>query len=265
MISFVLKSKFSSGLLLAAILFTASCKKEDKVTPTPGTPAAKCRMTQSVKGNQTTFHTYTPENKLGETSTTVGNKTTKTMAEYSSGKLSKLNIVENGIVTYYMTFEYGNDGRLSKQHMFAKDSSSHFNEYQYSTYTYNNKGLISEEKEYDPETNQLLASQTREYDSKGNLIKKASYNYANEQPILSYTTEYTYDDKRNPWYNMDQYAINEGNNPNNRLTEVTKDKHGIEESATTYAYTYTSEGYPASITTTSGGKTETSTATYICQ
>ena len=136
------------------------------------------------------------------------------------------------------TFEYNSAGQL------AKVINTNFT----TEFTYNDKGLV--EKQTDIHGNGSIIT-TFEYDSRGNLIK--------ETYPGGLSTQYTYDDKINPYYKMKQrpHWISYYNKSPNNVIKATGKYINFELS-----YKYSADGYPTEILDNDG---TTYKYEYCCQ
>ncbi len=115
----------------------------------------------------------------------------------------------------------------------------------HSEYEYDSEGRISAVKTYNKDV--LSMSRQYLYDASGNLIRDDQYSIsADGSKVLSSTTEYEYDQKKNPYrYQAPDNIPGSGTNPNNVTRKKYKAYSGYGEDVT-YNYAYNGAGYPVS-------------------
>lgn len=134
-----------------------------------------------------------------------------------------------------LVFEYNSDKRLVKSTELIG----------YSEYDYDNNDRIIIRRMYNE--GKLSGTREYEYDIDGNVLRDDQYHVLGDgSKILSTTTEYEYDDKKNPFFNLkpDRFPV-ENTNPNN----ITRKKYTVYNYPDggldiQYTYTYNSLGFP---------------------
>ncbi len=119
----------------------------------------------------------------------------------------------------------------------------------YSSYRLNENGRISRQTFY--HNNKKSGFIDFKYDDKGNLhLKKHYHILENNKAELSTTTEYFFDNKRNPYQSLSALMIPGRNtNPNNIIKEIHTLHFEVDDSiekvqATENSYKYNQAGYP---------------------
>lgn len=223
--------------LILLLAFTLGCKK-DATDPTP-TPIAGKKLTSVTRENRPymTFE-YQKDLLVKENYYMMceTNPADEFVYEYSGGTLSKLKTTMRSIYSSLAalcnpdggmkleeTFTYNSKGQLTK--VVRNDNTTEF--------VYNTKGLVEKQTISGGETPRIS---TFEYDSRGNLIK--------ENNFYGGTTYYTYDDKINPYYTINQRPqwISPFNKSPNNVLKATG-SYTFERS-----YKYDADGYPAEVT-----------------
>lgn len=234
--------------LIATSIFT-SCKKEDNASTGGGTSGSlliKTTYWNPTSGVESTFEEIGYDSKGGLSSFKID--TYVTTAELNAnGTVSKFLVkapnypvnaimheltYANGKVSKIVSTYYNQDGKVG--YTLTKN------------YEYNAAGKISKLSYVD--SDRPTATYVYNYTWVGDNVSKKEYLY-NGSSV--FTKEYTYDDKKNPYYEggvyMD-YLYSRNYDPiskNNRLTE--KSSSGT----VTTNYTYNAAGYPESIKYTS--------------
>lgn len=142
---------------------------------------------------------------------------------------------QNTELTGTLIFEYNTDKKLVKSTELIG----------YSEYEYDNNDRIKTRKMYNE--GKLSGIREYEYDLTGNVLRDDHYHVSEDgSKILSTTTEYEYDNMKNPFFNLkpDKFPV-ENTNPNN----ITRKKYTVYNypegsSEIQYTYTYNSRGLP---------------------
>ncbi len=136
------------------------------------------------------------------------------------------------------TFKYDSNNRLVRSSALITG---------YSEYEYDSEGRISANKIYNNDA--LSGSREYQYDASGNLIRDDHYYIFSEgSKVLSNTTEYEYDNMKNPYLHQAPDLIpGPGTNPNNVIRKKYKvySDSGYGQDIT-YSYAYNDAGYPIS-------------------
>ncbi|WP_373522300.1 hypothetical protein [Aquiflexum sp.] len=142
---------------------------------------------------------------------------------------------QNTDLTGILVFEFDASKRLVK--------STELNGY--SEYEYDNNDRIIIRRIY--HNGKLAGTREYEYDIQGNVIKDNHFILLeNGSKVLSSTSEYEYDNMKNPYYNLkpDRFPV-ENINPNNiTRKKYTVSSHPDADSDIQYTYQYNSLGYP---------------------
>lgn len=235
-----MKTALSLSLLIAFALLN-SCKKNDKKTDTP-TPAKKLKyltQTTGVRGNITSFTNYTYDDqkrvstaKTGPRLTTYTYKGNNLFSQETSDPTSGYR--EN------IEYAYNDDGTIASSHdlVYRNDQVSTDILFKYVVVN----GRVTE-RHYQIYVDKLT------YDNKGNLT-----NFHSGQG--DFDTIITYDDKLSSYTNGFPNPNGLLFSPNNVLSNTPSYDHA---SATTYTYSYDTDGYATgTISTTPAGITKTS-------
>lgn len=152
----------------------------------------------------------------------------------------------NTEMTNQIEYEYTNDGRLIK--MITKRLHNNFSDY--STFEYNEQGLISKQTIY--HENKISGYKQYTYDNRGNLKKETHYlvNSDTGKAELQTTKVLEYDDKFNPYKQLCKLPTpGKYTNTNNVIKEtytlhfeVSTDIEKVQ--VTENNYEYNTEGYP---------------------
>lgn len=260
--------------LIAASTIVSSCKKDpvDPVDPTPAEP--KCYVT-NTKENGVNYqqYVYGASNRL-EKINTYGQDGT-TVEEYSqitydgSGRATRVDEYVGTDMTGYTTIEYDGSNRPSKARIYAEDSTGGLSEVAQLTNVYTNNQVTRSNVYFvDNGTPVLFLYQEYSYTS-GNIVNEKTY-FADAfgQGQLNSTSDYQYDNKKNPYLLLNMPVLFSGAamSTNNPTSATYKDRNGATTDSETYTYVYNGNGYPTSVTTTpSQGSPYTTEITYNCK
>jgi hypothetical protein len=268
-------------LALAIVAVISSCSKDDN--PVPGVPEPvfnnyrlltdySFSYEYSVAGkiikrfqtqNPTTYYksyTYGINGKIEKIENISPQTTTDTQRfDYDSGgKL--LNIIsENKAIGGDLSkskyvYSYNALGQMNKEESFVWiPATSQFESTPSSrrTYTYNSAGKISKDSQNAERYDEF------DYDINGNLTEQRIYESKNAETVsyLYKKRKYTYDNQKNPYYNLYPtdlfFAFWENTSPNNILTttEIEYTEAGVATTINrpTLSYTYNGGSYPITV------------------
>ena len=250
----------SLHVFLAVIFITVGCDEEAKM--------GACRISKSVLtdtdgGVDEYTYTYNSDDKLIKWA-------------------SVLTEADHDVYRYTVEFIYDSNGNLVTQ-IYDTDGRAE--------YTYNNDSQIIKEETFSQDV--LTAIVENEYNASGQVIKRQHYHVTNgvatadsynliEYPTtettnvsrsrkysqdgtLISTTEYLYDDKKNPWTNVGLDAVY-GYGKENNTTKVTRTE-GASIQTSTYIYEYNEKDFPSEMTyiDNAGINRYTDVYTYACK
>ena len=260
-----MKLKSLSLAFLCVMSLSQACKRNDSATPATPVPApsVKCYPTAIVSDHDSTAILYNSEGRVSGINQFGGMFPVNVSLEYAAGRVNKQQLSMNGEPMVDILMEYSGD-KLSKKRSFSYEEDGTTTETEYTTFQYNDKGQIIEEKLYDADKQKAVSYITYAYDGRGNVIKEVEYRYYNGNPVLTGTSDYTYDEKPSPWSVISAMTVTAGS-PNNPLTLVRHSSTGEEILNVKYTHVYGSNGYPTSIKETSKGQAKTTTYTYNCK
>lgn len=271
---------FISGIFLAFLLLMSSCD-DDNNNPNPS-GGDTCFVTKMQGGNDKTEFVYSNDllTRVNYDSASTGASGYINLERNASKQIIKGQMFEaNGNSDVYVTYEYDNNGSVAKANYFIKDSgSSTFENLFYVGYEYTNKVLKKTTINFDFGIGAFIPVSATEYtlDAKGNITKTMQYEVNVANPFgpmqLKGSTEYQYDDKKNPLQVLSYLLIDPQTyslavsalSGNNITAKVAKDENGATTSSQTYTYEYNEAGYPTKQTTTSGATTQI-TIDYSCK
>ncbi len=153
--------------------------------------------------------------------------------------------------TEWITPETGLKEGTIKYSYAGKNVSKTIDLHGYSLYTYDSNNHLTRRTFYDDD-NEQSGYIDFFYDAKGNLIKRLHYDTSQGKSQLSTTTEYSYDNKKNPFRLFGLTTLPGRNtNPNNIVREIytihfTVPGFSNEPSVSEYTYKYNRDGYPIS-------------------
>jgi hypothetical protein len=152
---------------------------------------------------------------------------------------------ENAEKDSYHIYQYGRDGHLKKISSYRLNNGYS----DVTVYSFNKKGRISRSTYF--HNNKEAGFRNYFYDSRGNLIKEQHYCILNDgTEQLQTTTEYTLDNKINPYYSFRKLLKPGRNtNPNNIIKQTYRLHMEVDDfidkvQVTEYDYKYNSSGYP---------------------
>lgn len=154
---------------------------------------------------------------------------------------------ENTERSSYKTFKYGSNGEL-KMIKTIRES----NDYTlYSAYSYNEKGRIEKRTSYHDGKAALFDKYY--YDAVGNLIREERYNLLkNGNEELSTSTDYEFDNMKNPYYSFRKLmSPGQNTNVNNIIKQTYHIYFEVDDfidnvQVSEFEYEYNSNGYPVS-------------------
>ncbi len=185
----------------------------------------------------------------------LNEKVKLTFSYNSNDYVEKMEVFVKDVRTDTFMYVYSADGKLEK--VVSKKEGK---EYPTMTilYKYNEKGWVIEEKEVEMKNSTSTPEITitnYEHDAKGNIIKRSGNNRS--------TLVYTYDDKKNPAYNIFPDNIPNVSNGESVALQFPKNKNNIISESSkggfkaNYIYTYDDRGYPTSVKAKEYSLTET--------
>lgn len=137
-----------------------------------------------------------------------------------NGQLEKIQVANQSSGTNSITtFDYDANGRIAKMSFWSGNQSDNFIEYS--------------------------------YDPKGNLLRETRYYLLNGTAKTGSTTEYVYDNQKNPYKAFQQLLLPGENTNENNIVKITltlyEDIPGVDKvQVTESAYQYNQQGYPVS-------------------
>jgi hypothetical protein len=137
---------------------------------------------------------------------------------YNHNKLTRITVTQlPGGFTSYVTFDYDNQGRISKKTFYYDNQPGGFLEYS--------------------------------YDERGNLILVTHYDLVNGSPVVSITEQYEFDDRNNPFKVFNRLLLPGENTNENNIVKKTMtlffDAPGVDSiQVTESTYEYNSQDYP---------------------
>jgi hypothetical protein len=145
------------------------------------------------------------------------------------------------------TYEYNDNGHLNRINFLRASANNN----EYSAYTWENDRISRQTMYWQ---NELSGYIDFEYDDSGNVIRETKYSVQpGEDPELVTTTEYEYDNMRNPFLSFSSLLIpGKHTNPNN----ITKETYTIHFEVDNYiqkvqshknSYKYNKDGYPVEV------------------
>jgi hypothetical protein len=168
----------------------------------------------------------------------------KKVLEKALNKKGLLNITDSesgGVLKY----KYDNNGKLKSSHFFESSASSQ----EYSEFTYDDNSRIGRQTLF--WDNKITGYIDYLFDRKGNLIIETLYSTTSEGiPELSTTTEYEFDDYKNPFKSIYKLLIPGINTNTNNILKETYTIHfkpgeGTDITQTSVnSYEYNNRGYP---------------------
>ncbi|MEA1888096.1 MAG: hypothetical protein U9N72_12895 [Bacteroidota bacterium] len=151
---------------------------------------------------------------------------------------------ENTEKSLTTTFDYDSNGKLVRK-TYKRPSVSHS---EFSEYSWEKKRIIRQTMYW---MNEVSGYIDYEYDNNGNLIKKEKYRVqSNDIPELVTTTEYEFDEMKNPYQSFKRLMTpGKDTNQNNitketYITHIEVDPWSENISVTEYSYEYNERGYP---------------------
>ncbi len=244
-------------LLLVSLFVVTSCSKDPDVLPEKKDKSKgklEKFIEKSEEGTITTTFTYGENGFVKEQEMNYAvnlgtedeiNEKMKLIYFYNSNDyVEKIEVFVKDVHTGTLTYVYSADGKVKK--VVHKEEGK---EYPITTvlYKYNEKGWVIEEKEEEMEDSASTPEITitnYEHDTKGNIIKRSGNRRS--------TQVYTYDDKKNPVYNMFPDNFPNVSNGESLVLQFSKNKNNITskgwegETPRTFIYTYDDRGYPIS-------------------
>lgn len=247
-----MKNKVLLGLLASSIIFS-SCNNNDDDT------------TQIIDEKQllskiTTIYYDNPDNPETTVGTMFYNDNGQLVASDSNGRTS--------------SFEYDNNGKVTKANYYKLDKTLEY----YSVYNYDGDKIMNIKAIYDnPNFNRSISFS---YDSNGRVIKSSlcqsencsnpdtdSYTYNGDNisvetkqlnGTISYTykTESAYDDKLNPFTNIDKnlkimmggaYVLSKNNYTSQKLSYKNSDGSWTQNQTITYTIQYNDANLPTKV------------------
>ncbi|QMU28582.1 hypothetical protein [Adhaeribacter radiodurans] len=296
-----MKKKFNpfAGLCLALLVLVSACNNSDDDDPSPGGGGSQdCVITEMKEGNNTTTFTYTNDqlSKASFDSAGTANDNYFTFERNQAGQITKANQFDgSNATTGYIAYEYTTDGLVSKANYFTVQGSSttpinalsitseYTNKVLSKTTTYFNLATLGI-----PIQATIPVSYTSYTSSNGNITKTMNYSldplfiqellqdfdptsipttaeFMNNM-VLDGSTEYQFDDKKNPAQPLGFLFQDASTVSTNNITvKVDKDDTGATTNTTNNVYEYNSDGYPTKVTSTeTGNAAEVTTLSYKC-
>ncbi|MDQ3289928.1 MAG: hypothetical protein M3Q05_01425 [Bacteroidota bacterium] len=292
-----MKKKFNSfaGLCMALLVFVSACDNNDD-DPSPGGGGGNkdCVVTEMKEGSNTTTFTYTNDQLTKATFDSAGtaNDVYFTFERDNSNRITKASQFDGtNANTGAIAYEYNADNLVGRANYFIKQGSSttltnvlsitseYSNKVLSKTTTYINLAALGL-----PIQATIPFSYTSYTSSNGNITKTMDYSIdpvflATINPasiptvaefmnhmVLTGSTEYQFDDKKNPvqplgFLFQDASTVS----VNNITNKVEKDETGATTNTTTNSYEYNSDGYPTKVTSAqTGNQAEITTLNYQC-
>ncbi|PSR52835.1 hypothetical protein AHMF7605_04495 [Adhaeribacter arboris] len=292
-----MKKKFNSftGLCLALLFLVSACNNNDDDPSPGGNGNQDCVVTEIKEGSNTTSFTYTNDllTKASFDSAGTANDNYFTFDRNASNQITKANQFDgNNAATGYIAYEYNADNLVGRANFFTNQGGGTTPVNVLSiTSEYSNKVLSKSTTYFNlaalglPIQATIPVSYTSYTSANGNITKTMDYSidpaflqtinpasiptvaeFMNHM-LLTGSTEYQFDDKKNPakpigFLFQDASTIS----TNNITSKVEKDETGATTNTTTNVYEYNSNGYPTKVTSTeTGSQAEISTLTYNCK
>ncbi|PSR53595.1 hypothetical protein AHMF7605_08670 [Adhaeribacter arboris] len=284
-------------LSFLALLFFVSACKDNNDDPSPGGGNNKdCLVTEMKLEDETISFVYTSNllTQIKTISINAADNENYNLEYNANQQVTKTQVLNSDNSSdLYITYEYNTDGLVSKTNYFYKDANGTTFENEVSiTSEYTNKVLTRSTTLANLNYMGIDAVAPVDYTdytvAAGNITKTTHYTLdenwlagldSNNLPPQSEfmkhmelwsTTEYQYDDKKNPLKALSfiNFVIEDVStlSANNITTKVEKEKSGTTTNTTTIVYEYNTEGYPTKQTATETNSTpETTTLSYDCQ
>ncbi|MGV3639386.1 MAG: hypothetical protein ACO1NZ_02635 [Adhaeribacter sp.] len=253
-------------LCFTMLLLLASCDQENNPAPNPAT----CALTNvALPGGVTLTYEYNAQKKLVKARyDDPQEEDYDQIFEYNAaGKVKKLTSASrNGAVTDYFAYTYNAQGLLTREsYYFLEEGENDFTHLYDRTYEYNAGNQVVKSYSFSA---QNLNTPSRylvyTHDAKGNVSKVMEYAGSGPNAVNDLTTEYTYDDKRNPnqafYYDVSAKALS----GHNLLSQ--KETYPLSGQVVQYnfAYQYNESGFPVQVTRTTPTSQQVSNLTYSC-
>jgi hypothetical protein len=263
------KSTTKNFLILAmSTLVLFSCSKDDDSTSTnpndpgnPNNPAnQKCRVTNASEdgGDEESIYEYDSQRRL----TKVIYKENGQLESYfetfeynNEGYISKSVEWDGSTMDGYDLYTYNGDGRLTKRESFY-DNGSGIVKQSINTYEYDGNKRLIRKNRYNASAPTVIESYELYTYPSGNTARQTSYydNDSDGTPDLDSTTDYTFDDKNSPQLLLGVAYDDEYVSEHNTLTEVYTRAGGTGTPDTyTFSYEYNAQGFPTKMTADYGG------------
>lgn len=264
-------------LLMLAVfsLATTSCGKDDDddvVTP------KTCYVQTETTEDGITKYEYNASNQLIKmTDYDLSNVATGTYMAitYTSGKPSKMEAFENGVVTTKIDVTYDGNGKQYQADIYIDTlGTGTLTKMGYYRFTYSGDQLTQYSMYFSFMGQNLEITRTVLTYTGSNVTKVSNYvlSMTTFQQELDNTVDYTYDAKKNPRrgvgvdYFLGQIELCSANNP---VTSTYKDADGVisQSESMNFTYEYNADNYPTKGTETAADNsyTSTRTVTYNCK
>jgi len=192
---------------------------------------------------------------------------------YSSNLLVKMESIENGQTENKLEMVYTADDKIDTVHLYANTTGT-LEKLGYFKYVYSGEKVASVSMYFEYMGTMLEVSKNEFTYTGDNVSLMTTYSMDMSTMSLSLesTTEYTYDDKKNPMIGIGlDNLMGEAMfmSKNNILTETVRDADGIvqNDASLNYSYTYSENDYPevSTATTFDNSETEVTTYSYDCE
>jgi hypothetical protein len=269
-------------LMGVSLSMATSCNKDDDDNDNndggdnPPAPT-KCYIKKSINDDSTyTVLEYNSDHKVTKVTDYKkdGSVEGVTFISYNSdGMMNMFVMVENGDTTMKMKMSHSGT-KLDSTDLFV-DMGAGLKMFSRFVYVYNGNKLAAMLTKADPLGTGFVVVSKNEYTFNGDnvsMIKEMQMDVTSGTFKLNSTTEYTYDDKKNPYVGIGvDYLMGEAQfiSVNNPLKMTYKDDTGTvdNDESEDYTYEYNSNGYPTKVTAKSfsGSSTDVTTNEYDCK
>jgi hypothetical protein len=253
--------QYSVWTLVLVLSVFAACKKDEDVKPAEvdtGCVGTKVKYGPTA-GTAIVTEEYLYNASRHVTRINSFDKVTGDLIGYSSftyngaGKLFKQTMHSaSGQLDFQATYEYNAAEHLNKQQDYDVDGSGTATASGFSTFEYNSSNQVSKINHFSSSNpGQISEYETLEYSAAGNVTAVNSYRTppGGTAPVLESITEYKYDNKKNPLYNIGYPPVDGPYISKNNFTEVTvKNKNGVVEFSYALTHVYNEQGYPSQVT-----------------
>jgi YD repeat-containing protein len=245
-------------IFLTVITFAIGCDQETEVS--------SCRVTKissidSYGIKEEIAHTFNADNKLIKwvSEFTMPDQSSYVDLTYeytydAAGKLIRATYAPGKV-----EYTYNDEGQVIKEEFYNDNGITVIIASEYNT-----SGQVIKRRHYDVEAGVATEKyyNTIEYATATTKNRLRSKRYMQDGTLIS-TTEYVYDNKKNPWRNIGLDALY-GYGDNNVIRQTKTEGATTREDV--FSYTYTQNGYPKQMTysTNANDDTYTQTFTYNC-